>query len=308
MDRPFAKFAAMLGLITALCGCGGDTPDPARMVVIVRPCIISGHPLIAQTDNRLTPDAAAQIDTWLATANDIWSAGANIAILPAASPQGTFPIIPDPITADNSGDRNIAGFIESRFEGDIAQTEADATATNESLSVVSSCNQAWAPAFPSVADSDHLPGFPVVFVRQFVTDRAVPASRFLGFVEALPNPASPQFAAYCNRPYGFSGSLVEDRFALIAYRYNLGDEKHVAHTLAHEIGHVLMLPHGDGLDNDGNGQFDLTCDFRHENAAETSTPASLMDPTGTASLLLNPLQAELARYSAARLRETLGEP
>jgi hypothetical protein len=92
----------------------------------------------------------------------------------------------------------------------------------------------------------------------------------------------------------------------------LGQEFEPARILAHELGHNLMLGHGNGLDDDGNGllppaigrrRFDFYCDQMME-LEDRSTPFTTCEMSdslmknGTICTNLQPLQREMAREVA----------
>ena len=64
---------------------------------------------------------------------------------------------------------------------------------------------------------------------------------------------------------------------------------------AHELGHILQLGHGNGLDDDGDGRVDDFCDGTEDPDA---APTGLMAPSGTDSDMLNAYQRALARAAA----------
>ena len=72
-----------------------------------------------------------------------------------------------------------------------------------------------------------------------------------------------------------------------------GPAPNLAPIVAHELGHDLLLGHGDGLDNDLDGVWDEFCD-----AGETNTGTSLMDvnPGNSTSIALQ--QRDLATAAA----------
>lgn len=116
----------------------------------------------------------------------------------------------------------------------------------------------------------------------------------------------------CGHPRNLLVSDVTPEYVVISDqavwgKYFSGDP---ANTLAHELGHVLLLGHGDGLDNNSDGllpptpgirRYDQYCDplgntdaFPDEDNATTEN--SVMDYSG--SWDLKPLQIEQARAAA----------
>lgn len=74
-------------------------------------------------------------------------------------------------------------------------------------------------------------------------------------------------------------------------------------TVAHELGHSLGLPHGDGADNDCNGLWDSSCDPLELNSA----PISLMHEVN-GPLVLTDLQRERALAFALKSVPNVGVP
>jgi hypothetical protein len=88
-------------------------------------------------------------------------------------------------------------------------------------------------------------------------------------------------------------------------------------VLAHELGHLLLLAHGDGLDNDANGslppvdgtrRFDDDCDHSEYSRIDAAPGnlGSLMSAENVALTSITALQKELARTAAALAPGALG--
>lgn len=109
------------------------------------------------------------------------------------------------------------------------------------------------------------------------------------------------------------GWVVTQEFARFA------DRERRVRALAHELGHVLLLGHGNGLDDDGDGQvagtdgprrYDQYCDNLRLGEDDLADPpstcaASLMMPSPCGDGL-TPLQVEQARAAAAVLSGCTG--
>ena len=116
----------------------------------------------------------------------------------------------------------------------------------------------------------------------------------------------------CLKPYSFTDHDVAGHWSFVE---TVDDNKArsielIGNTVAHELGHQLLVRHGDGKDNDLDGLWDLGCD--DEAALELaalpagqSTP--LMWPTGEDpnATYISPLQAEVAS-AAVKLLEQAG--
>jgi len=63
----------------------------------------------------------------------------------------------------------------------------------------------------------------------------------------------------CDRPLRLLSSDVNGRWIIIAAKSD-SSLLPLANTLAHEAGHVFLLNHGDGIDNDNTERWALGCD------------------------------------------------
>jgi hypothetical protein len=87
---------------------------------------------------------------------------------------------------------------------------------------------------------------------------------------------------------------VVDFDAIRAPNGNL-DPARDARVVGHELGHVLNLGHGNGLDDNGNGTFDEFCDAGESGRNE---PRTIMYPTDAGTSLVTTLQRETGRVFA----------
>ncbi len=254
-----------LGLV----GCSGSILLP------VRACVLEGTQLADLTqDDR---DAAVQ-----ALFNDmnaaIW-AQARVGFLVCCQ---EIPVIQDPDP-------------ELGPQGQIAYGTSKRV-SDEMLSASDACAAAWA------AKPGHFTKGPIVVFVRDITQATGMFANDLGITNPRPTQAD-----LCIHPRALLPVDVEKRYSFVIEPAGFGsraDQKQgsTRNTLAHELGHIVLLFHGDGLDNDANGSvpptsgprlFDSECD-----ASETETSLSLMSEGANHITVLTPLQIELARSAA----------
>jgi hypothetical protein len=193
--------------------------------------------------------------------------GANItfrsAVTAAVLQNANFPIIDDP-TPPTSGGPGILGDI------------VDPTVNNaEWTALLNSCTTAWTNLAAGLGAT--ILGPIAVNINRFVDNAGNPTNLWGwgGFTSFTWSPAS---ANLCSNPAAATsaqgGSIVVVDFSVTSAAAT------DARLIAHELGHVLRLGHGNGVDDDSDGSFDdnvFTCD-----PSETAnTPASVMHPTIT---------------------------
>ena len=260
-------------------GCG-RFPTRIRIAVPVRACVVQGG---SWTDPAVPFGAAGQVSQMMDSVNAIWSQ-TDVAFVFLPEPR----VIADPQPPGTQ--LLVPPFIAKGQMGDIRLDDERGYGSDEAQAAVDSCNEAWSPG---VAAKDQ-PGFTVVFVRELIWTDGGPVGKG-GYSGDLSIAYFGKPAALCSRPYHVSRSDVAGRWSIIkTYDRNYhGSPPFLDVTVAHELGHDLLLGHGDGLDNDQNGVWDEFCD-----PTEVNSGSSLMDATPGNTKLITPLQAELAKAAA----------
>ena len=263
-------------------------------------CVVDGSPWTRKNGSP-NPNGAA----WLAgeatdEAISIWTAGADIGFifLPEVL------VIPDPVPPPEGP--GILGDLEQDFGGlNNPSVEVDAAVT--------SCRSRWAEYWAALAASETPPrdpttldpgGITVVFAGELRAHGGgpqqlagfTPTSKIYGTTSAMPS--------VCERPYHIDPQFLSngDQWTVIETRDSMSTHAMtqpsalVGLNLAHELGHVLLLRHGDGMDNDGDGRFDGDCDT-DEIDDPNSLAANLMAPF-PAGKDLTSFQRDLARAAA----------
>jgi hypothetical protein len=258
----------------------------------------------------VTGTSAASVDQHVTDlieqVNSIWVAGANIAFfsVPPQSNDGRIPIIEDPLTAPGES-------------GDLEQEEGTPSLSYEVGLAVDECNQAWTKDLGA-----NPPGIPIVLARGFVNPAGTYDTVMVGAEDPLSGVymrAAQEGRDLCSRSRTVLAEDVAGRSVVVQTRPKdvhgqlvWNDIPVLALVVAHELGHSLLLQHGDGRDNDGNGRFDYGCDTPEFNQFDLVAPydqRTIMDPyTNPDWTRITPLQAQLARAAAAVTPGTIGGP
>jgi hypothetical protein len=332
---PMRLVLTLFSLIFA--GCEG------RIVVPIRACVVKGNAWTKAADpgpNAFPPppgeggyfysEGTETIDQGITDlvqgANKIWAPGANIAFLlityPGEDghiPNGHFPVIADPKPPGDSTlpfDRSHYGDIEVKDHG-----------TSEMEDAVHSCDAAWTRGGVNAPPDTII----IIIARNFVSPTNSLPVNTVGLNTGHYKVANRNNGKdLCEVPRNLTKEDILTQYVIIVdpslfLPSHLSDSRQgqgqgqPTTILAHELGHALMLNHGDGLDNDSNGiappdpgarRFDLDCDpveySKYDEAPATKT-SSLMSASGNITTI-TPLQRELARTAAILAPGAFGGP
>lgn len=288
--------------------------------VPIRWCALEGSPTAEDPRSvPLPPDyAAATTNTVLwrrheLVTDKVWIPGAGISfrsgLISEISSDASFPIIADP-DPPSSGGPGLLGDIFDPRDG-----------VTEWKDAYAACLEEWETRFPEAR------GIIGLNIREFVKSDGN-TSDLLGFAGpgSLESDFDPEeiiefsgtFGEAC-MGIGITGHNPTMFITVVDRTFSSGDSDD--RLLAHELGHILFLGHGDGLDDDGNGLFDAFCDDIAEcpsgdtsceseldcfpKSVMTSGPCvgdpALIDPTITS------LQRDLAREVACHIEGVEGE-
>ena len=257
------------------------TPD--MLVVPVRICVIRDStiaPSDRPDDLPATTTKALQI---VAAASEIWRNAASIGFLPYPDVR----LMDDPYPADIKGWQR---------RGDIVQ-DLGRDASQEVDAAIQGCDALWA-----APQDGKPPGVTVVFVREFVSSDGGINKDLLGFTPPLGS-------TQCTQPYNIDAGFVRSRWSMIKTFISSDQTPEmwltsVSHTTAHELGHLMLVAHGNGKDDDANGLWDEACDpieYHNFDQVDPDAPGNLMHASTQWGTSLSPLQRELARTVAAKI-------
>jgi hypothetical protein len=301
--RRASAIALLVPLTLAVAACGEAKP----IVVQVRWCVMEGSSEAAEAaPGDLVSTFRADGDA-LAKANEIWAEAGLLFLSVVAEQDGVkgVPVINDPDEHRDSGE----------LDGDI-----DGIDTFESAMAALECHRSWQRL------DDSLEGPVIVTVRRFIN-----AGETLGGASQPPfelwisnGPGTGQRGDdLCGEPRslasddlfeidGSSTDHVDVGWALVAEPEQYRNLSHRGRGVAHELGHVLSLAHGNGLDDnhdggavgsDGPRRFDEYCDplgTAEDDLSGDQPCTSVMERTASCELLTD-LQIEQARAAAAAM-------
>ena len=258
---------------------------PVNMLVVpVRICVIQGAtfaPADQPVNLAAVTDKAHQI---VAAASQIWRDSAEIGLLPF--PDVRVMTDPNPVT---TGRQKVGDIVQDIGIGQGPSQESD--------DVIKACEALWAST-----PEGKPPGVTLVFARDFASSDGGVNLDLLGYT---PPPGKTQ----CTKPYNIDPDFVRARWSIVK-TYISADQtpdmwlKQVSHTTAHELGHLMLLGHGNGKDDNTNGPWDEECDgaeYQQFDLVDPQAVGNLMHRSSALGTSLSPIQRELARAVAMKL-------
>jgi hypothetical protein len=301
MKRSNVASFLLLIILNSFINCNNSNPD--RIALPVCPCILKGTKWTAisgrqgewiQTGNT---DLTFKVSQVVYEANDnVWIPGADIAMVPQISDDGYIKVIDDPDL--NFGD-----------PGDVYASD------EEGSLLASKCREVWAGSI--------VEGGLVLIIANKIINSDGSRVGMSGYSENYKSVLARNSGLdLCNFPRNLSKNDLLNRYMIIEDPMHFGLKGEKGNgipnvILAHEFGHVLMLGHGDGLDNDNNGKqpgengprlFDAYCDFNEYKQfdEQPTQPRSLMNMVAGGNTTITPLQRECARNVAVLLPGAAG--
>ena len=272
--------------------------DEQHFVLPVRWCAVKGSPAvdISPGVSGLSTDTILRARHGRATAY-VWMPQAHISFRSALTvnlpKHVTYPVIEDPRPPAQDGSGGAGQ------KGDILDPRFDSEKTGEFNAVLAQCEQAWEQLEDRYGIN--FQGIMLVNIRHFVQPDGTP-THLLGLgssMHTFPSGTDP-----CTVPSNLDEyhhlSSNDGWVVLVDNLFTVENDPHDS-VLAHELGHVLYLGHGNGNDDprgsppQTNARFDSFCDKDEDMA---SLPETLMKPKRPTPNLLTTLQRASARAAA----------
>jgi hypothetical protein len=296
---------AVIGVLlaTLLAACG----ERELQVVQLRWCVMLGTDEAEGADTQTLLTTFRKDGAALSKANEIWAPAGILFVSVVAERDGVkgVPVIRDPDT-DQTGDELPADIDAGDF-------------STEPWDAAMACQRAW------LRLDDSLEGPIVVTVRRYF---GVGLKEVFG-VSSGPSPellaGGQREEDLCSEPRNLAADDVLELdgrsdhpdvgYVTIAEPSQFFNPNHHGRVLAHELGHVLMLGHGNGLDDNADGsepdasgprRYDEYCDAL-STAEDVEGPCNSLMEDGAPCTPLTKLQIEHARAAAAAMPGCSGE-
>ena len=294
---PFLIAAHVLAVFSAA------SAEPAQdlqehLSIPIRWCAMQGSPAVenSSTVDGISTDEVLRSRHTRATVF-VWMPRSGVSFRSALTNEmrnrSGFPIIKDPHPPSDEG------FGGPGREGDILAPSFDKEDLSELDAAIGSCKKAW----EALEDQyqTNFEGIIGINIRRFVKPDGSP-SGLLGIGTSLHTVlAGTDKCEVPSTPTDYDPLMSNDGWVVVVDNTFTSQSDPYDSVLAHELGHVLFLGHGNGLDDPTgvpprtNERFDTFCD-RQENM--NAGPSTLMKPKSPVSDHLTQLQQTSARAVA----------
>lgn len=305
-QRNLSILLLMVGHVLMLGTLVAAEPAPTQhthLSVPIRWCAMQGSPA-TETQSRSSGRATDEIlrSRHTRASTFVWMPHSGISFRSALTSTTRsrigFPIIkdPHPPNSDGSGGPGL--------RGDILAPTFDHRKRKELNMALGSCEKAWEQLEDQL--ETNFEGIIGINIRRFVKPDGSPAG-LLGVGTSLHTvPFGTDKCEIPTNPQNFHPLMSNDGWVVVVDNHFTLETDPFDSVLAHELGHVLFLGHGNGLDDPAgdpprtNKRFDAFCD-RRENVH--APPFTLMKPQNPVPNHLTDLQRTNARAAA---RVTVG--
>ncbi|HVS82485.1 MAG TPA: hypothetical protein VHE60_12210 [Pyrinomonadaceae bacterium] len=206
--------------------------------VPVRMCVLEGSSLAAGKKPGETIGGKQILDLLESVNKDVWFPNAQIAF--STSIESAFPVIADPSPPGAGGCGGLGDLTAAGFGG------------GDGKFAENNCAAAWQQRYPGKV------GIPIIFARNFCNSLSIkggsPGPDVTLFVKSAQARSGQRGDDLCGVPRHLTGRDITNEtrhpFVIMIEPNNNPNARNV---LAHELGHNLLLGHGNGLDDNHDG-------------------------------------------------------
>lgn len=285
----YSRLSLLLGIL-AVVNIQGCKDDGYSIAVPICTCVLRGT--LMSTENFTQAKVTSIVEELVTNASEVvWYPGAGITFLELLNENGDIPVIDD----------------TDVFAGQKGDVVWNPQGISEGTEIAGRCREAWGRS--------SIPDALVLVITRSIINSDGSSTGLTGFVEQDRKLIERnQGADLCRLPRNLTRDDMKGKFILLEdpkpyIEPNFYKKYYWSTVLAHEMGHILMLGHGDGLDNDsdhlrqplnsGPRLFDEYCDpVEYQKERFVGTDNVMTEKSGYSKAVTD-LQRELARTVAS---------